>query len=101
VIGHARYSRATKSPPSAELDGLSITTGLASRTLCGALNPGKVDQPSVCADCRTVSVVLSLRIEIDFRGYYFFFAFFFAAFFFGAFFAAFFLAAMVVIPCFQ
>jgi hypothetical protein len=46
------------------LDGLSITTGLAWRKLCWALDPRKVDPPSACADSRTVSVVLSLMIEI-------------------------------------
>jgi hypothetical protein len=59
--------RTTKSPPSDALDGLSITTGLAWRKLCWALDPRKVDQPSACADSCTVSVVLSLVIEKKFR----------------------------------
>jgi len=99
---YAQWSRRqTKSPPSGKR-----STGFPSQpdlrgAICAGLRTLEGRSPSARADSRTVSVVLSLRIEIDSRrSDYFFFAFFFAAFFFGAFFAAFFLAAMVVFPCF-
>ena len=68
-------------------------------------SPFEGRSPSACADRRTFSVVLSLRIEILLEDYYFFLAFalvFLFAAFFGAFFAAFFflLAAIIKSPVF-